>query len=254
MFSVASNKDLDTSLEHKSPSKGDTVLAFEHRKIPVVFLQNKRARRMILRFDHNTSRIVVVLPSRVSHDEGRRFALQNKGWIKNQLALLPDPIPFADGHWIPYLGIEHRIHHHPEKPRKVWKDGHEIHVGGPKEFIARRIEEWLKQEARREIEQRVYEKAAVIGRRIYGLTLRDPKSRWGSCSAYGRLSFSWRLVLAPLPVLDYVVAHEVAHLRQMNHGPKFWKLAAELTHDLEWAKAWLQKYGPVLHRFGLIAN
>ncbi len=219
--------------------------------VPLVFQSNKRARRIIIRLDHFHARVVVVLPSRATRDQGRRFALLNKGWISDRLAALPRAVPLRGGARIPYLGIMHRIRPRPGERGTVWREDGEIHVAGKPEHGKRRIEEWLKREARREIERRARAKAELIGKPISRITLRDPKSRWGSCSPRGALSFSWRLIMAPRRVLDYVVAHEVAHLKEMNHGPRFWKLTAELTRaDVEEARAWLHHEGPGLHRFG----
>jgi predicted metal-dependent hydrolase len=230
---------------------GEHTLAFDDKVVPLVFQPNKRARRIIIRLDHFHARVVVVLPSRATRDQGRRFALLNKNWISDRLAALPRAVPLRGGALVPYLGIPHRIRHRPSERGTVWRENGEIHVAGRPEHSRRRIEEWLKREARREIERRARAKAEEIGKPISRITLRDPKSRWGSCSPRGALSFSWRLIMAPRRVLDYVVAHEVAHLKEMNHGPRFWRLTAELTRaDIEEARAWLHHEGPGLHRFG----
>ena len=109
--------------------------------------------------------------------------------------------------------------------------------------------DWLKREARRKIDERVAEYAAVLGVRPKRITIRDTSSRWGSCSSARSLSFSWRLVLAPPAVLDYVVAHEVAHLRELNHRPRFWRLVELLVPDIEKSQAWLSDHGALLHRY-----
>jgi hypothetical protein len=216
-----------------------------------VFRANKRARRIILRFDQGLGRIVVVLPRRTPLEEGRRFALSNKGWIRDRLELLPEPAPFRPGASIPFMGVRHRIRHRPEARGAVWLEDGGIHVAGHLEHLPRRVEDWLRRQARREIERRAHAKAEQIGRRIAGISIRDAVTRWGSCSPRGKMSFSWRLILAPRWVLDYVVAHEVAHLRELNHGPRFWKLTAELTRDPDAARAWLNEHGHHLHRYGL---
>jgi len=235
-------------------SRDSQVLAVNNRRVPLMFLPNKRARQIIIRVDHGRAGIVVVLPPRSTRDQGRRFALLNKGWIRDRLAQLPARVAFRPGAVIPFLGVEHRIRHRPRAQAQaqgtVWREGGTINVAGRAEHVARRVEDWLKREARREIERRVRQKAEAIERRVGGLTVRDPKSRWGSCSPSAKLSFSWRLVLAPRSVLDYVVAHEVAHLKELNHGRRFWRLCAELTRDAETARAWLNQHGPALHRYG----
>src|SRR5262249_10553601 len=177
------------------------VLTVADRRVPLVYQTNKRAHRIILRFDHGEGRIVVVLPRRATLAQGRRFALLNRSWIRDRLDLLPEPVPFRPGRLIPFLGIMHRIRHEPNARGVVWQEEGEIRVAGRPEHLSRRVEDWLRREARREIERRARAKAALIGKDISAITIRDPKSRWGSCSPRGQLSFSWRLILAPRHVL-----------------------------------------------------
>ena len=141
--------------------EGEHLLAFDDRIVPLVFQSNKRARRIIIRLDHFHARVVVVLPSRATRDQGRRFALLNKGWISDRLAALPPAVPLRSGALVPYLGIPHRIRHRPGERGTVWREEGEIHVAGRPEHSKRRIEEWLKREARREIERRVWAKAEL---------------------------------------------------------------------------------------------
>ena len=136
----------------------------------------------------------------------------------------------------PISATEHRIRHRPAERGAVWRESGEIHVSGRPEHLPRRVEDWLKQEARHEIERRAHEKAAELGKKVRRVTIRDPRSRWGSCSPDGALSFSWRLILAPRFVLDYVVAHEVAHLRELNHSNRFWRITETLTADMAKAR------------------
>lgn len=226
------------------------VLDLGSRRVPLVFQPNKRARRIILRVDHESAGVVVVLPARASREEGRRFALANEAWIRDRLAKLPPRVRFRDGAVIPFMGVDHVIRHRPRARGTVWREDGEIHVAGRIEHLSRRVEDWLRQQIRREVERRSMEKAAEIGKAVKSITIRDPKSRWASCAADGKLAFSWRLVFAPRAVIDYVVAHEVAHLREMNHGPRFWRLCESLTRESEWAKTWMGEQGPALHRFG----
>ncbi len=228
---------------------GSNLLAVGDRIVPLLFEKNGRARRIIIRLDHGGG-IVVVLPARATKEDGRRFALSNRGWIQERLAHMPAPLPFLHGVTIPYLGVGHRIRHRVGKRGAVWREAGDIHVAGRPEHLPRRVEDWLKQEARREIERRALQKAEELGKRIKRITIRDPRGRWGSCSPDGALSFSWRLILAPRFVLDYVVAHEVAHLRELNHSSRFWKLTDTLTGDMEKARIWLVAHGPGLHRYG----
>jgi len=226
------------------------ILTLEERRIPLIYKKNHLAHRIILRLDQSAGNVVVVLPRRASRAEGRRFAYTNRNWIRERLNLLPEGIPFAPGRQLPFLGVPHRIRHRPKARGVVWCEDGEIHVAGRIEHLARRVEDWLRLEARREIAETAHAKAALIGKRVRRVRIGDQKTRWASCSGVGELAFSWRLVLAPRFVVDYVVAHEVAHLREMNHGPRFWRLVDELTRDVRKARAWLADHGLELHRYG----
>ena len=228
-----------------------TMLNFDERKVPLVFRENGRARRIIMRLDYGKASVVVVLPKRTSRQEGKRFALSNKDWIAERLDQLAEPIQFRHGAVVPFLGAPHRIRHRPNARGVVWCEEGEIHVAGYEEHLPRRVHEWLKSEAKREIETRARDKAAAIGKKIAKISIRDTKSRWGSCTDEGELAFSWRLIFAPKYVLDYVIAHEVAHLKEMNHGPRFWKLCRELSpRSINIAREWLEEHGTGLYRYG----
>jgi len=220
--------------------------------LPLEFRRSARARRISLRLDRARGRVILVAPHSLARRHALDFLARHEGWINARLAQLPADRPFVDGATVPILGIPHFIHGDSSQLRGlVTRDGNVLTVPGAPEHLPRRLSDFLKREARREIGIRARAKAARISRPVTALTLRDPKSRWGSCNSAGRLGFSWRLIIAPEFVLDYVVAHEVAHLAEMNHGTAFWKLCAELTDsDLKTARAWLKRHGPELHRYG----
>ena len=226
--------------------------------MPLVIRRNKRAKRLILRADPATGTAVVTCPSWVSDAEARAFAEKQAGWIRARLADAPKPVPFADGQIIPHLGHPHVIRHRPDARGGVWlqdtEDGGEIHVAGRAEHLPRRLADWLKRDARRRIQACVDTATASLGVKAGRVTLRDTKSRWGSCAINGNLSFSWRLVLAPERVLHYVVAHEVAHLREHNHSPRFWALVGELAEDMDACRKWLRDEGAALHLIGPAAD
>ena len=225
-------------------------LDIEGRAVPLRIRRNPRARRLILRIDGDGDGVVVTLPRHAAVEEGLDLARSKAAWIARQLDRLPPRVPFADGAVVPLLGVDHRVRHDDTRRRPVRRGAGEIVVAGRPEHLARRLTDWLRGEARRSIAPRAHDKAGRLGRTAARITLRDTRSRWGSCSVDGKLSFSWRLVLAPEHVLDYVVAHEVAHLVEKNHGPRFWDLVARLTGDVETARAWLGAYGAGLHRYG----
>ena len=215
----------------------------------VEWRRSARARRVSLRIDPRGGAVVVTLPPRTGRTAGVTLLMNHADWVSARLAALPGHIPFAHGALVPLHGIDHRIRHAPAQ-RGVALSGGEILVGGDAAFLSRRVADFFRTEARRRFSDLVRgkaEKIAVVPRRV---AVKDTRSRWGSCASNRNLGFSWRLVMAPPQVQDYVAAHEVAHLRHMNHSPRFWALVAELTPHTESAMAWLRSHGPRLLRIG----
>ena len=231
------------------------LLRIDGRHVPLHVRRSERATRIQLRMDLKSGGPVLVLPRYASIERGFEFARDKRDWIGEQIALQPDFIPFEPGEIIPYRGRDHAIvlRKRPRVPGQrasIWREPGAIYVTGEEDMVASRVEAFLKFEARSEIHRRTHEKAELIGKRVRAITLRDPKGRWGSCASTGRLSFSWRLVMAPIYVLDYVIAHEVAHLSHMNHGANFWRLVEDLTPQRDRAREWLTANGTRLHRYG----
>lgn len=208
------------------------------------------ARRVSLRVDAPKGVVLLVVPRRVSLTRAADFAEENRHWIGKKLAGLPPPVPFSDGAEVPVGGITYRIRHRAGMRGTVWIEDREIHVAGAAEHLRRRLADWLKAEARRQILALIERHAAMVGKHPSRVTLRDTTTRWGSCAPNGALAFCWRLILAPKEVMDYVVAHEVAHLAELNHGPRFWKLVRRLVRDVDGPKRWLSDHGIRLHRYG----
>jgi len=230
-----------------------TVLALAEREVPLRVRESARARRITLRIDAVADSIELVLPKRVSLAAGLRFLETRRDWVAANLAEMPARIAFADGAIVPVLGIPHRIRHLGERSpgvRTVAIAEGEIRVVGAVPHVARRVRDHLVVLARHEVSRRARVLAAGIDRRVTRVTVRDTKSRWGSCSASGALAFSWRLILAPEAVLDYVVAHEVAHLAEMNHGPRFWRLVETLAPGAARQRFWLSRNRARLLRYG----
>jgi predicted metal-dependent hydrolase len=218
---------------------------------PLAIRVNPRARRMSLRVDAATRTIELVMPRGAATEHGVRFVDAHRGWIAARLDALPVPVRFEDGAIIPVLGVPHRIRHHADRGASPVSIGDgEILVRGDAAFLARRVRDHLVKLARQEFGRRARGCAARIGRSVVRVAVRDTKSRWGSCSSTGNLSFSWRLILAPEAVIDYVVAHEVAHLAEMNHGPRFWRLVAGLAGDHVGPRGWLKRHRNRLLSYG----
>jgi predicted metal-dependent hydrolase len=208
------------------------------------------SRRYTLRVRAASRDVLLTMPARGTIKQARAFAERHAAWIGVRLARLPRAAPFLPGESLPLRGVEHRIEHRPGARGVVWLEGALICVAGEAPHVPRRVADFLKREARRDLEAAVIRHAAALGVKPRRLSLRDTTSRWGSCSHDGALSFSWRLILAPPHVLDYLAAHEVAHIRHMNHSLLFWALTRRLYPDTDRAEAWLKANGASLHRFG----
>lgn len=209
-----------------------------------------RAKRISIKVDRIGGVITLTTPSRKLLPEARRFLNSRAEWVEARKAESVQPTPFADGAKIPVHGTLREIIHDPASPDPVRLTASAIIVGGNADVLPALLTGFFKAEARRALKDASDKHAAVIGRKISGLSIRDQKTRWGSCSTAGRLSFSWRLAMAPPFVLEYLAAHEVAHLKHMNHGPKFWKLVAELDPNWRKAEDWLKRNGGNLRRYG----
>jgi predicted metal-dependent hydrolase len=219
--------------------------------LPVTFQRSGRARRASLRVDPAHRRIVLTVPLRMSRAVAVDFAHDQAGWIAARLKRMPSRQPFVDGAEVPLFGTPHVIRHRPDARGTVWLEGTEIHVAGRSEHLSRRLRDWLMAEMRRRLSPLVHAKAERVQRRVRRITLRDNRSRWGSCGPDGNITFSWRLVFAPDLVVDYLVAHEVAHLVHLNHGPRFWALARELCEgSMDEAHAWLKQNSQALLQYG----
>lgn len=212
--------------------------------------RSARARRITLRLLERRGAIELVLPRRASLRAGRRFAEEKAGWIGARLAALPPPVRFVEGAEIAVMGAPLLLRAGAASRGGATRVGAILCVLGPPDEFAARVERWLRAEARRVIAPRVACKAEAAGARAGRIAIRDSETNWGSCSARGNLSFSWRLVMAPPYVLDYVVAHEVAHLVHLHHGPAFWRLVDSLTGARAAARRWLRANGAALKRHG----
>jgi predicted metal-dependent hydrolase len=219
-------------------------------RLPILVRRNRRAARMTLRLSPDGQAARLSLPAWLPLREGLAFVESRRDWLLARLAAQPKQHPLGHGATIPLRGVLHRIQHAPEARRGVWVEAEVIYVSGLPEHLPRRLLDWLKSEARREISAQVGKFAAAAGVKPGRLSIRDTRSRWGSCNQRGDLSFCWRFVLAPSFVLDYVVAHEVAHMAELNHGPRFWGLVSQLIADVAGAKSWLRRHGAELHRYG----
>ena len=218
--------------------------------------RHRRARRYTLRIHPSDREAILTIPPRGTIVEAKDFAQRHGGWIAARLGRLPKAAPFLPGTVVPLRGVPHRIVHRAGERGTVWTETRDsgekvLCVAGAIEHIERRVHDFLKREARRDLHRAAQDYADMLSVKVKRLSIRDQSSRWGSCTSAGSLSFSWRLILAPPMVLDYLAAHEVAHLVEMNHSPRFWRVVARICPSLERAKKWLDTCGNDLHRYGI---
>jgi predicted metal-dependent hydrolase len=208
------------------------------------------ARRMVLRATRDGEGFSLTLPHRHSLRAINEFLHTSSDWMRTQLAKRPPKPNLSDGTSIMLRGETYDIEPTGKLRGTVIIDPATriLSVPGAPEHLQRRLTDWLKAQALADLRAATTHYAAAMGVTYKRISVRDQKSRWGSCSSDGTLSYSWRLVLAPAFVLDYVAAHEVAHLREMNHGPKFWRLVLTHCKDTRRAKSWLKQNGSTLHR------
>lgn len=210
------------------------------------------ARRFTLRIRNASRDVVLTMPKRSSLETAQDFAQKHAAWIGARLHRLPEAIPFRHGNVFPLRGEAVTVEHidHLRGNMEFSADEKILRVSCSADHLSRRIHDFLKQEARKDLEYAVKAHCNSLGFAARKVTIRDTTSRWGSCSASGALNFSWRLIMAPPFVLDYLAAHEVAHLVHMNHSDLFWSVTKRLAPRTEQAEAWLYANGSSLHRYG----
>ncbi len=240
----------------RSVSTSGRATGIEDMGARVEVRRHAGARRLTLRVSRTRRAVIVTIPLQCDLDEAGTFISRNIDWVRERLDNLPDPVPFVHGSAMPLRGEPHAIVftdagssrlvalNRTATPRP------EIRVPGTEATAEKRLRGWLFDEAKRDLDRSVMLHAKRLNVQPKRIVVRDQTTRWGSCSTTRVLSFSWRLVLAPPAILDYVAAHEVAHLAEMNHGPRFWALVRKTLPDFETSKRWLQVYGLDLHRYG----
>ena len=222
---------------------------------PVLIRRAPQARRYTLRVKAATREAVLTMPLRGSIATARDFADRHGGWLATRFEKLPAVVAFAPGALVPLRGTPHRIEHRATGRGGAWiertADGNDlIVVAGDPVFVGRRVRDFLRREARRDIDAAARAHARSLGVTIRKVSIKDTVSRWGSCASDGSLSFSWRMILAPPFVLDYLAAHEVAHRVEMNHSARYWRVVASIFPEYERAENWLKRHGADLHRWG----
>ncbi len=234
----------------KAPELTTEMVPVQGALAQVAFRRSARAAKISLRIDPAQGGVVITLPPRASRRAGLALLQTHEAWVAEKLAALPRALPFSPGAVVPVDGVEHVIRPVAAGHGGAWIEGREILVTGGAEFLSRRVADCLRRLARQRLSALAAEKARLAGVTPRCVRVKDTRTRWGSCAPDGTLAFCWRLICAPAFVQDYVVGHEVAHLRHMNHGRQFWALTEQLTTHRLAASAWLGTHGPALLRIG----
>lgn len=238
----------------RRPDPDHFAIPHDGGTLRVLLRRRPAARRLILRVSQATGEAILTMPARTPVSTALRFAQSHAGWIAVRLAKVPDKTAFEPGAELPLRGVVHRIVQRGTRSgatlAQVSDGAPTISVSCEEAHVPRRVKDFLQREARADLMRAIEAYTAALGQGPKRVTLRDTRSRWGSCTAAGELNFSWRLILAPPVVLDYLVAHEMAHLREMNHSQRFWRLVGDLCPNVDEAEAWLKRNGAGLHRYG----
>lgn len=229
---------------------GNLMLDVAGVALPLSIRRNARARRMVLRIAGRGDGLMLTLPAGIPVAEGLAMIERERAWIERRLQTMPPRQPFVDGASVPILGETLRIQHRADRKAGVVRVGDIIEVGGPADRLAGLLTRWLRARALADLKQRSAAKASQLGRSVRSVRVREMRSRWGSCSALGDLSYNWRLIMAPPAVVDYVAAHEVAHLACRGHDDVFWATVEQLAKDVASARRWLRREGNQLLSYG----
>lgn len=237
-----------------APTRLEAEIDLGDRIAPLIARINRRAKRLIVKVDPVEGRVLVTAPSKRALPEALRFARERKAWIRARMDEGLSARPFESGGVCPFRG-DHYIIVNEGPPRArirmIEDNPPRLVVGGDPAHLNRRVCDWLKIQAKRAIQSRVEDYTGRLGKRPARICVRDTRSRWGSCSSDRVLSFSWRLILAPPWILDYVAAHECAHLVHLDHSEDYWRLLARLYGAIDRAHEWLERDGPALHAWGV---
>ena len=234
-----------------SNSLSDPEVSIGGENVPVRIRRNPRARRISMRADAVKREIRITMPNYTPTSVALDFVATKREWIAARLQSAPDAAPIAPGSVIAIEGEAHVIEWRESWPRSISRSEGVLRVGGPQAMIEARVIRWLKAEARRIYTAEIRYYCEKAGETVPRLSLGDPRSRWGSCSSHGTISLSWRLIMAPAAIRRSVIAHEVAHIRHMDHSRAFYMWLDSLFEgDRKTADRWLKMHGTGLQRVG----
>lgn len=240
--------------DSRAPDPTQTEIeTIDGHRLPVKLIVNPRARHVSVRIDPTRREAIATAPSKRHLKHAAQFAAERAGWIAHELARLPQGILLVPGARVPLRGVTHELvfEHGRAAPRIEAGDIPRLIAPAPDAALFEsRLLRFFKDQARADLSARVALHAQTLGVKATRLQVKELRSRWGSCSSDGVLSFSWRVICAPAFVLDYLAAHEVAHLREMNHSRRFWAQVRRCMPDYERGRAWLHEHGCALHAIG----
>ncbi len=217
--------------------------------IDIKIIKSPRAKKLTLRIDSQERRPILSLPPRCSAKRAVEFVRQNMNWIEENLKKIPQSRRFENNETISLFGQTYTICHEPLLRKGVYIENQTLRVSGALEFMHRRICDFIKKTARQKLYELSQKKAKEISRQVKKVTLKDTKSRWGSCSSKNNINYNWRIALAPLYVIEYLVAHEVSHLQHQNHSQEFWECVSALCPDSIEGRRWLRNHGRELYLY-----
>lgn len=230
------------------------IETIDGRRVPVKLIVNPRARHVSVRIDPTRREAIATAPSQRHLKHAVQFVAERAGWIAHELARLPQGVLLAPGAVAPLRGVDHELVYEHGRAQPRIEEGALPRLIAPAPDMALfepRLMRYFKDQARTDLINRVAHHAITLGVKPVRIQVKELRSRWGSCSADGVLSFSWRLILAPPFVLDYLAAHETAHLKEMNHSRRFWAHVRRCMPDYERGRAWLHEHGSALHAVGM---
>lgn len=230
-------------------------LLVKGKPLPLQVRENARAKRLTLRLrPEGGEKIVLTLPLFWSKKQVLGFLEQSKPWIEKNLhkhiAREVPKLAYEEGMVLPILGKQYELRHKSSRSCSFWWGDDYLLIHAPAEKFESLVQASLQNMVRQFLQERTIHYANQLGKPVNRIALRDTRSRWGSCSATGNISYSWRLIFAPEPVADYVCAHEAAHLAELNHSPQFWQIVGGFCPDYKKLRQWLRQNGKTLFQYG----
>lgn len=221
---------------------------FENQEIPILIQPHPRAKSFKMRYCDVTHSLKVTTPRLYREKTLKRFLDECHPWVVRQLTQAKNKWMVNTTQSVSVFGENYEFSLAPLKKPGLWAQGNQVELSGDPGDFATYVEDWAKDLAKQYFTEKSTHYADIIGKKVARISIRDAKTRWGSCSSSGTLSFNWRVAFAPLQVAEYLCIHEVCHLAEMNHGPQFWGLVARLQPDYEKHKKWLRVNGKRLQR------